>query len=102
MSERRIDVRGIEDLKCVHLIASRRTSHMSIVDDLIENLVERNAVRLKGTLGITLVDGGIRITGQVFSTLHDQKKNKDVLNVNIPVDAQLQVADVVIPLPKIQ
>jgi hypothetical protein len=75
---------------------------MSIVDDLIENLVERNAIRLKGNLGITLVDGGIRITGQVFSTLRDQKKNKDVLNANIPVDAQLNVSDVVIPLPKIQ
>jgi hypothetical protein len=74
---------------------------MSIVDDLIENLVERNAVRLKGTLGIALVDGGIRVTGQVLSTLRDQKKNKDVLNANIPVDAQLQVADVVIPLPKV-
>ena len=75
---------------------------MSLVDDLIENLVERNVVRLKGSLSITLVDGGVRVTGQVFSTLRDQKKNKDVLNVNIPVDAQLKVADVVIPLPKIQ
>jgi len=75
---------------------------MSIVDDLIENLVERNAIRLKGNLGIALVDGGVRITGQVFSNLRDQKKNKDVLNVNIPVDAQVKVADVVIPLPKIQ
>ena len=74
---------------------------MSIVDDLIENLVERNAVRLKGNIGITLVDGGIRISGQVFTTLRDQKKNKDVLNANVPVDAQLKVADVVIPVPKI-
>jgi len=75
---------------------------MSIVDDLIENLVERNAVTLRGNLGIALVDGGIRITGQIFSTVRDQKKNKDVLSVDIPIDAQLGVADVVIPLPKIQ
>ena len=75
---------------------------MSIVDELIENLVERNAIRLKGNLAITLVDGGLSVTGQVFSTLRDQKKNKDVLNANIPVAAQLKVADVVIPLPKIQ
>ena len=74
---------------------------MSLVDDLIENLVERNAVTLKGTLGIALIDGGIKITGQVFSTLRDQKKNRDVLNINIPVDAQLKVADIVIPVPKI-
>jgi hypothetical protein len=75
---------------------------MSIVDDLIENLVERNAVTLRGNLGIALVDGGLRITGQIFSTVRDQKKNKDVLNVDIPIDARLGVADVVIPLPKIQ
>jgi hypothetical protein len=75
---------------------------MSIVDDLIENLVERNAIRLRGNLAITLVDGGISINGQVFSTLRDQKKNKDIVNADIPVDAQLKVADVVIPLPKIQ
>jgi hypothetical protein len=75
---------------------------MSIVDDLIENLVERNTVKLKGNLGIALVDGGIRVTGTVFSTVRDQKKNKDILNARIPVDAQLQVADTVIPLPKIQ
>jgi len=75
---------------------------MSIVDDLIENLIERNAVTLRGNLGITLVDGGIRITGQIFSTVRDQKKNKDILNADIPIDAQLGVSDVVIPLPKIQ
>jgi len=75
---------------------------MSIVDDLIENLVERNAIMLKGNLAITLVEGGVRVTGQVFSTVRDQKKNKDVLNVDIPIDAQLGVADIVIPLPKIQ
>ena len=31
---------------------------MSIVDDLVENLVERNAVRLSGSFTITLVSGG--------------------------------------------
>ena len=75
---------------------------MSIVDDLIDNLVERNAVRLNGALSISLIDGGIRITGQVFSTLRDQKKNKDILNINIPVDAQVKVGDIVIPVPRIQ
>ena len=32
---------------------------MSIVDDLVENLVERNAVRLSGSFTITLVSGGL-------------------------------------------
>jgi hypothetical protein len=31
--------------------------------------------------------------------LRDQKKNKNLLNVSIPVDADVKVGDVVIPLP---
>lgn len=75
---------------------------MSIVDDLIENLVERNAVGLNGTFTVALVDGGIRVKGQVFSILHDQKKNKAILKVDIPVDAEVRVGEIVIPLPPIQ
>lgn len=75
---------------------------MSIVDDLVENLVERNAIRLNGTFTITLVNGGIALKGQVLSTLRDQKKNKDVLNIKAPVDATVKVTDLVIPLPQIR
>jgi hypothetical protein len=75
---------------------------MSIVDDLVENLIERNAIRLNGTFTITLIDGGIALKGQFLSTLHDQRKNKDVLNVNAPIDAELKVGEIVIPLPQIR
>lgn len=75
---------------------------MSIVDDLIENLVERNVVGLNGTFTITLVDGGIRIKGQALSSLRDQKKNKTILNATIPVDAEMKVSPLVIPLPQIK
>ena len=36
---------------------------MSIVDDLVENLVERNGVRVAGAMTIELVDGGLRVSG---------------------------------------
>ena len=75
---------------------------MSIVDDLVENLIERNAIRLNGTFTITLIDGGMALKGQVLSTLRDQRKNKDVLNVNAPIDADLKVGEIVIPLPQIR
>jgi hypothetical protein len=75
---------------------------MSIVDDLIENLVERNVVQLNGTLTIALVDGGVKVQGTILSTLSDQKKNKNLLNVSIPVDADVKVGEVVIPLPNIK
>jgi len=74
---------------------------MSIVDDLVANLVERNALRLTGTLAIKLLDGGVSIKGTITSTLKDQKKNKDLLNIGIPVDAQVRISDVVIPVPTI-
>ncbi len=75
---------------------------MSIVDDLVENLVERNAIKLNGALTIALVDGGLVVKGRLYSTLRDQKRNKDLLNVDIPVDAQVRVSDVVIPVPQIK
>ena len=75
---------------------------MSIVDDLIENLVERNAIKLNGALTISLVDGGLVVKGRLHSTIQDQKKNKDLLNVDIPVDAQVRVGDVVVPVPQIK
>jgi hypothetical protein len=75
---------------------------MSIVDDLVENLVERNAIRLNGSFTITLVDGGLAVKGQVLSTLRDQRRNKDVLNVKAPIDAIVRIGDLVIPVPEIK
>ncbi|HVQ40679.1 MAG TPA: hypothetical protein VMS54_00660 [Vicinamibacterales bacterium] len=75
---------------------------MSIIDELIENLVERNSIRLNGAFTITLVDGGVSLKGQVLSTLQDRKKNKDVLNIKAPVAADVRIADIVIPVPQIK
>ena len=74
---------------------------MSIVDDLIENLVERNAANVTGTFTITLVDGGVRIRGHVQSTLRDLKKNRDIVRADAPVDAQLRIGEIAIPVPRI-
>ena len=75
---------------------------MSLVDDLIENLVERNAIDLNGTFTITAIQGGIRIRGSVRSTIRDQKKNKQILEVEAPLDANVGVGTIVIPLPQIK
>jgi hypothetical protein len=75
---------------------------MSLVDDLIENLVERNAIDLNGTFSVALVDGGVRITGTAMSTFRDQKKNKTILKANIPVDARVSIGAIVIPVPQIK
>ena len=75
---------------------------MSVVDELIENLVERNAVTLNGAFTIALVDGGLTVKGTVFSTVRDQKKNKTIVNVEIPVNAAVTVGDIVVPLSEIR
>ena len=75
---------------------------MSIVDDLIENLVERNAIDLNGSFTIVIIDGGVRIKGTLMSTTRDQRKNKQILKVDVPVDAHVSVGTIVIPLPQIK
>ena len=75
---------------------------MSIVDDLVENLVERHTVRLNGAFTITLINGGAAIKGQLFSSLRDQRKGKDLLHLNAPIEAEVKVGEIVIPLPQIK
>jgi hypothetical protein len=75
---------------------------MSIVDDLVENLVERHAIRLSGTFTISLINGGAAMKGQLFSTLRDQRKGKDLLNLRAPIDAEVAVGEIVVPLPQIK
>ena len=84
------------------MIATHRRRAMSIVDDLIENLVERNAIDVNGTFTIAVIDGGVSVKGHVFSTLRDAKKNKDILKTDAPIDAQVTVGTIVIPLPEIK
>ena len=75
---------------------------MSIVDDLIENLVERNAIDLNGTFTVSVIDNGISVKGHVLSTLRDDKKKKELLKTDAPIDMQLTIGTIVIPLPEIK
>ena len=74
---------------------------MSIVDDLIENLVERNAADVTGTFTIRLVDGGINVKGHVVSVLRDQRKNREIFKADAPVDANLRIGPIAIPVPRL-
>jgi len=75
---------------------------MSLVDDLIENLVERNAIDVRGTFTVVLVDGGVTIKGVLNSTVRDEKKKKEILKLSVPVDARVGISEIVIPLPQIK
>jgi hypothetical protein len=43
----------------------------------------------------------VALKGHVLSTVRDQKKSKDIVRIDAPVDAQVKVAEIVIPLPQI-
>ncbi len=74
---------------------------MSIVDDLVASLVERNGIKVNGRLRIRLLDGGLKVEGTLASTLIDLKKNRSLLNVDVPVDATVRVGEIVVPVPQI-
>jgi len=76
---------------------------MSIVDDLIENLVERNAIELNGTFTISVVNGGVSLKGLAHTSLKDTRKNnKEIFKAEVPVDTQVSVGTIVIPVPQIK
>jgi hypothetical protein len=76
---------------------------MSIVDDLIENLVERNAIELNGTFTISVVNGGVSLKGLAHTSLKDTRKNnKEIFKADVPVDTQVSVGTIVIPVPQIK
>jgi hypothetical protein len=75
---------------------------MAILDELIENLIERKVIALNGTFTVACVDGGLKVKGQLLSSLRDQKKNKTMLNANVPIDADVSIAPVVIPVPPLK
>jgi hypothetical protein len=73
---------------------------MSIVDDLVKNLISQNSIKLTGAFTITLIDGGLALTGKVDSSLRD--KNKELLKLSAPINARVTVGDIVIPVPQIR
>ena len=75
---------------------------MSIVDELIENLVEKNAIDLNGTFTVSLVEGGVSVKGHVLAVVRDDKKKKEIFRADAPIDAQVTVGAIVIPLPEIK
>jgi hypothetical protein len=76
---------------------------MSIVDELIENLVERNVIDLNGTFTISVVNGGLNVKGIAHTSLKDTKKNnKEIFKADAPIDAQVSVGEIVIPVPEIK
>ena len=47
------------------------------------------------------ISGQLAFRGQALSSLRDLKKNKVILDAAIPIDAEITVGEIVVPLPSI-
>ena len=74
---------------------------MSVLNDLIEDLFQRNTVKIKGGISIGLVDGAIRIKGELGSTIKDKDKAKIIATLVVPVGAEVSLREVTIPIPRL-
>ena len=71
---------------------------MSIIDDLVKALLERNEIILNGGITIGLVNGGVKMRGEVSSAIRDRQKNKVTATMVAPLSAQVGVGELIIPL----
>ena len=71
---------------------------MSIIDDLVKALLERNEIILNGGITIGLVNGGVKLKGEISSAVRDRQKNRTVVTMVTPVSAQVGIGDLVIPV----
>ena len=71
---------------------------MSVIDDLVKALLERNEVILNGGITIGLVNGGVKFKGELSSAVRDRQKNKTIVRMVAPLSAQVVIGDLVIPV----
>ena len=71
---------------------------MSVLDDLVKTLLERNTITLNGGITVGLGPGGVKLRGEINSTVHDTKKNKNVATMVIPLSAQVGIGELKIPV----
>ena len=71
---------------------------MWLIDDLIKALAERNEIVLNGGITIGLVNGGVKMKGEISSAVNDRQKNKTIATMVVPLSAQVTVGELVIPV----
>jgi hypothetical protein len=72
---------------------------MWLIDDLIKALAERNQIVLNGGITIGLVDGGVKMKGEISGAVQDrQKNNKTIATMVVPLSAQVTVGELIVPV----
>ena len=72
---------------------------MSVFDDLLKALLERNSISIDGAITIALEDGGVQMRGELNSTIRDTKKgNKTLATMFIPLKSRVGIGEMQIPI----
>lgn len=72
---------------------------MSIIDDIIRALVDRNEVIIRGAVTVGLADGAVKMSADLRTEIQDKKNNnKTVARMLVPLSATARVDELVIPV----
>jgi hypothetical protein len=72
---------------------------MSIIDDIIRALIDRNEVIIKGAVTVGLTDGAVKMSADLRTEIQDKKNNnKTVARMLVPLSATAKVDELVIPV----
>jgi hypothetical protein len=75
---------------------------MNVLNKLVEDLLRRSAVKFSGAITVGLRKGGLQIKGEIPAAILDTERPNDVktlVNVVVPVQATIEVADVSFSVP---
>ena len=72
---------------------------MSIIDDIIRLLVDRNGVVITGAITVGLTDGAVKLSADLRTEIQDKNNhNTPVARMLIPMSARAVVDEMVIPI----
>ena len=72
---------------------------MSIIDDIIRALVDRNEIVIRGAITVGLTDGAVKLSADLRAEIQDKKNNnKPVARMLVPMSARAVVDEMVIPI----
>ncbi|HEV7891663.1 MAG TPA: hypothetical protein VGP08_13565 [Pyrinomonadaceae bacterium] len=72
---------------------------MSVIGNLIGELIDRNGVSLKGAGSVGLAEGTVKLSMDIRAVIEDKNNNnKPVARMLIPMRARVKLDEMVIPL----
>lgn len=72
---------------------------MSIIEEIVKALIDRNGIVIRGAITIGLTDGAVKLSADLRSEIQDKSnKNKPIARMLIPMSARAVVDEMIIPI----